>query len=464
MKRFDLFFTAILIPLDYLILISAAAAAYSLRFAPIFEEIRPVTFDLTFNEYMNAAMPIALVWLGIFALSGLYAIRAKRIATEAARIILAASTGIAVILAIAFFSRELFESRFIILALWILTTLFIATERILIRMLQRSLRKAGIGMQYVILIGKTKSAHQLRSFFSSYPKFGYQVVAQFSQFNDTTAEKILSLKHQNQADIILIANPDADKKEILKAKNFSDIEHLNFIYSADLFPGSVARPIFHTFAGQPVIEVPKTPLDGWGAIYKRVFDIIVSSLLILFTLPLQLIAALAIIVENPGPILFFQKRVGQGGKKFTYFKFRSMVRDAHKYRFDPEFIKKHGNMREGTPLFKLEHDPRVTKIGKILRKFSIDEIPEFYLVFLGKMSLVGPRPHMPEEVADYKPWQRKVLTIKPGITGMAQISGRANLEFNEEIKLDQHYIENWNPLTDIIILLKTPFAVVEKLG
>ena len=137
-----------------------------------------------------------------------------------------------------------------------------------------------------------------------------------------------------------------------------------------------------------------------------------------------------------------------------------MVKDAHKYRFDPEFIKKYGNEREGTPLFKLEHDPRITRVGAFIRKLSIDEIPEFYMVLSGKMSLIGPRPHLPGEVEQYKAAQKRVLTIKPGITGMAQVSGRADLRFNDEVRLDMHYIENWSPWLDLVILLKTPWVVL----
>ena len=137
-----------------------------------------------------------------------------------------------------------------------------------------------------------------------------------------------------------------------------------------------------------------------------------------------------------------------------------MIKDAHKYRFDPEFVKKYGNEREGTPLFKLKEDPRVTRVGCFIRKFSIDELPEFYLVFLGRMSLIGPRPHLPEEVAEYKPHQRRVLTIKPGITGLAQISGRADLDFEDEVRLDTYYIEHWSPWLDLTILFRTPFVVL----
>jgi lipopolysaccharide/colanic/teichoic acid biosynthesis glycosyltransferase len=292
-----------------------------------------------------------------------------------------------------------------------------------------------------------------------------------SHFTDETKERILQLKRKDGVDGILLANPDATKEEITGIKTFADVNQLTFFYSADLFPASSLRPLVHTLAGRPLIEVPTTPLDGWGAIYKRAFDVLGSLILIILTLPIQILVALALFIEQPGDV-FFRKlpdgkravRVGQGGRVFHYFKFRSMVKDAHKYRFDPKFIEQHGNMREGTPLFKLENDPRVTPVGRFIRKYSLDEIPEFYLVLLGRMSLVGPRPHLPEEVAMYKPEHKKVLTIKPGITGLAQISGRANLDFDDEVRLDMYYIENWNPWRDLLILLKTPLAVIFRRG
>jgi len=462
MKRVDLFFAAALIPLDFLVLVLAAAVAYSIRFSPIFAKIRPVTFDLPFDTYLQVALPIAALWTGILALSGLYSIRPKKITVEVSRIILAVSTGIAVVLAIAFFSRELFDSRFILLAAWFLATLFLTVERIVVRLFQRKLRKIGIGIQHVIIIGETKSGHSLKQFFSSYPKFGYQVSGHVSGFHEEARGKILNLKQRDLADIILIADPDISTSKLREIKTFTDIEHLHFIYSADMLPGSVSRPIFHTFAGQPVIEVPKTPLAGWGAIYKRLFDIVVSFLLIVFSLPIQIAAAIAIKSTSKGPILFFQKRVGQSGKPFTYFKFRSMNPDAEKLHFDKTFMAEHESVRKG-PFIKIIDDPRVTSVGKFIRKFSVDEIPEFYNVLIGRMSLVGPRPHMPGEVAQYEPSQRRVLTIKPGITGMAQISGRGGLDLEDEVALDMHYIENWSPWLDLIILIKTPLAIFEKL-
>ncbi len=471
MKRVNLLFAALLVPLDYLALLAAAVMAFSLRFAPFFVQLKPVLFGLTFDQFLELAIPAIFIYLGIFAMAGLYSIRRLGIATEISRIFLACSTALAAILAVAFFSRELFESRFIILVFWALSIFFVILERVTVRGIQRSLRMIGVGVMQVAVIGKTKSGHALVDWFTHYPSFGYKPVLHTAHFAQETAHKILTLKKHEGIDAIVLANPDIDKNEVTAIKTFADTEHLTLFYSADLFPGSTLRPRVHTLAGRPVIEILTTPLDGWGAIYKRLFDIVISLLLILVTLPIQIIVALALFIEQPGSVLFRKLhdgtpayRIGQGGRRFPYFKFRSMVRDAHKYRFDPKFIEKYGNMREGTPLFKLERDPRVTPVGTFIRKYSLDEIPEFYLVLLGRMSLVGPRPHLPEEVASYKPEYKKVLTIKPGITGLSQISGRANLDFDDEVRLDMYYIENWSPWLDLIILIKTPFAVVFRRG
>jgi len=160
--------------------------------------------------------------------------------------------------------------------------------------------------------------------------------------------------------------------------------------------------------------------------------------------------------------LFKYKRIGQYDKSFIYFKFRSMIANAHQYRFDQNFLAKQENLRQGSPMIKFKNDPRITKFGKFIRRWSIDELPELILVFIGKMSLVGPRPHEVEEVASYQKHHKKVLTLKPGMTGLAQISGRSDLDFEEEIKIDTYYIENWSLGLDLQIILKTPWALIKR--
>lgn len=465
MKRSELAFTLALVPLDYLALVAAGVAAFYARFHPFFTKWRPVVFDLTIEQYTAFVVLIALAWIGVFAFSGLYDTRPRRIASELSRVMLACSTAMAGVFAVLFFSRVLFESRFIAIASWVFAVAFVCLGRVAIRMLQRTLLSYGVGARRVVVIGKENEAAALVNFFQANRRFGFVVAGRFDAFTEEARKKTLALRARDGVDELFLADPEASRDAALDILSFTDTHQLGFRYSADLFAAAVGRTVVHTFAGIPVIEVRKTPLDGWGAIYKRVFDILASSVLIALTSPVMLVVSAALFVEQPGRVLFSRDphgkkttRVGQGGRPFHYFKFRSMVKDAHAKRFDPAFIKEHGNMRGGSPLFKLKVDPRVTPVGKVIRKFHLDELPELFLVFLGRMSLVGPRPHLPEEVAQYQPHHRKVLTIKPGITGPTQISGRADLDFEEEVRLDTYYIEHWSPWQDLITLLKTPLV------
>ena len=468
MKRSELAFTLALVPLDYLALVLAGIAAYYSRFLPYFTTIRPVIFSLTLKEYLAILSPSLLIWIGVFAAAGLYSTYRRSIARELSRVFLATSTSMALVFSILFFSRTFFDSRFIALAAWFFSIVFISIGRLAIRGFQRSLMSVGIGVHRIALIGSNDTAETFKDLFEKKPRFGLQIVSSFKTFDATTAKKLKTLKQQDLIDEILLADPEANKNMTLALIAFTDVEHLGFRYSADLFATAVGRSVIHMFSGIPVIEVQKTPLDGWGAIYKRLFDIVGSLILIVLTSPIMILTAIAIKLDSKGPILFSRldddkrmTRIGQGGKPFPYFKFRSMVPHTHNMRYK-ELSEK--DTRKGSPMVKIANDPRITRVGNFIRKYSIDELPEFFLVLTGKMSLVGPRPHMPEEVAKYKPEHKKVLTIKPGITGLAQISGRADLDFDEEVRLDTYYIEHWSPWMDLYILLKTPVVVLFRKG
>ncbi len=468
MKRSELAFTLGLVPMDLLALFAAATAAFYARFHPIFTEIRPIIFDLRIEGYLKVVVPMVILFIIVFALSGLYTTQRKAIAKELTRVALACSASMAMVFAVSFFSLILFESRFIALAAWAFSIIFVCITRLVVRGLQRSLLKLGVGVRRVVIIGETPTAEALVEEFRNKKRLGFHVVTQFKTFNKTVAQRLTKMKREDKVDEILLADPELPRKKTMEIIAFSDTVHLNFRFSADLFTAAVGRSIIHTYAGVPVIEVQKTPLDGWGAIYKRLFDIFGSLFLILITSPIMIATAVAIKLDSKGPI-FFSKldngskavRVGQGGRLFHYFKFRSMHPGTHQQRYK-KLAKQ--DARKGTPLVKIKNDPRVTAVGGFIRIFSIDELPEFFLVLIGKMSLVGPRPHLPEEVRKYKDEHRKVLTIKPGITGMAQISGRADLDFDDEVKLDVYYIEHWSPWLDLYILLKTPLVVLFRKG
>lgn len=204
--------------------------------------------------------------------------------------------------------------------------------------------------------------------------------------------------------------------------------------------------------------------DPFNAFVKRCIDVIGSLVALFLFSPVMVLAAIAIKLDSRGPVFFStlddgspSRRVGKDGRPFSHFKFRTMAPGTHMLRYTDLA---HRNMREGSPLVKIKDDPRITRVGAFIRRYSIDEMAEFFLVLKGDMSLVGPRPHLPEEVARYEPWQLDSLRMKPGITGLAQISGRADLPFDEEAINNHAYVHAWSLALDLAIIVKTPFVVL----
>ena len=228
----------------------------------------------------------------------------------------------------------------------------------------------------------------------------------------------------------------------------------------NLFPHSIAQMDFSRLDGFSLLTFSPTPSDESLLFVRRLMDVALSALLGVLTLPLVGATVLAIKMTSPGPVLFSQRRSGLHGRPFIMYKFRSMINDAEQRRVALESI----NEMDG-PVFKLSLDPRITPIGKILRRFSIDEVPQLYNVLKGDMSLVGPRPPLPQEVERYKRWQRRRLSMKPGMTCLWQISGRNQVGFDEWMRLDLKYIDNWSLLLDLKILIKTiPVVLLGKGG
>lgn len=472
MKKAELFFSFLLVPIDYLAIIMAGLSAYFIRYADFFVAMRPVIFDLKMSDYLPALAMVGILWLGIFAMSGLYTINsARKIVREVFRVVLACSFGFALITIIIFISRELFDSRFIVLAFWGLTIIYVSLARIIIRFIQRSLYKTGIGVKKVVVIGGSKTAENIIQFFSSARNSGYQVLKRLYNFELENEQALRDYLKHKEVDEVILADPNLSKAEALRLFDFADENHLTYKYAADLLGTKVLKTEVNEISGIPIVEVKKTPLDGWGRILKRIVDIIGSALLLILLSPVLLLVAVIIKLDSPGPVFYLDYRTGQAGKKFLFYKFRSML--AHLCDGEGPSATEEGNKilakleadnkrntRLTDPLHKIKEDPRITRFGRFIRRWSIDELPQLYNVLKGDISLVGPRPHMTLETARYESHHKKVLTIKPGITGLAQISGRSDLSFEEEVKLDTYYIENWNLLLDLSILVRTPWAVV----
>ncbi len=209
----------------------------------------------------------------------------------------------------------------------------------------------------------------------------------------------------------------------------------------------------------PMIGMSRVPTGQGRLLLKRLIDMLGAAVALLLLSPVMLVTAIAIKLDSPGPVLFTQVRAGRNGRKFVMLKFRSMCTDAEKRREALE----HLNEMDG-PVFKITNDPRITKVGRFIRKTSIDELPQFFNVLFGSMSLVGPRPPLPSEVAKYEGWQRRRLSVRPGITGMWQVSGRNGIDFAKWMELDLEYIDKWSLWLDIKILFRTVPAVLMRSG
>ncbi len=465
MRKSDLRFSVILVPLDYIMIVAAGLSAYFLRFSEVSTEIRPVIFSLPVSDYIAIVCILALVWLVIFSFTGLYNLRELgSLKIELKKVVIGCSLGLVAVVIFIFFYRELFSSRFIVLAGWLLTMLYVGIGRIIMTLIRRFLFRHGQGVHSVVMVGESQTADHLVREFARRPGLGFVIVKRLVDFSMESAKELEGLLAVREVDEIIQADPNLSKSDRLRLFDFADEHHLVYKYAADLLETKVLRVEVDELAGIPIVEVKKTPLEGWGRVAKRIGDIVGALFLITLTSPIMLLVIIAIKLDSRGPIFFSRLdddsplyRIGQAGKKFRYLKFRSMLVRTDSMRYN-ELADR--NVRADGPMVKIKDDPRVTRVGKFIRRFSIDELPELFLVLAGSMSLVGPRPHLPEEVDKYESRHKKVLTIKPGITGYAQVSGRSDLSFEEEVRLDIYYIENWSIASDIIILLKTPLAVL----
>lgn len=466
MKKVDLVFACITVPLDWCMVMAAGIAAYFVRFQTL-AEMRPIIFQMPFGRFVVMMAIIATSMVAIFALSGLYTVRARKIQNEIQRIITSCSTGMMLVIAGIFFLQEYFSSRFVILLVWVLVIVFISSSRGILRLVRRLCFRAGLGVIHVALIGVDERVREFQAYVASHPYEGIQVVTAASNWNDDFKKRLTELIHLRMLDELIVIQQDSDRTSLADILDFSLLHHLEARYAADTY--GLKRFFISHFAGIPFIVVNRTRLRGWMRILKRIFDFILSLLMITFFSPLMALIAILIKLQSKGPIIYKDIRVGQRGTFITY-KFRTMFLEyctgvLYDKTGQAEVLEKklwHSHNERQGPVPKVLHDPRRTPIGRFLEATSLDELPQFFNVAIGTMSLVGPRPHRPKEVAGYDISHHQLFSVKPGLTGLAQISGRSDLHFDEEVSLDLFYIENWSPWLDFVILIKTPLSVLMR--
>lgn len=455
MKKADFIFNIIRVPLDFAVLTAAGIVVYILR-TRVLDAFWPVQFaiDLPLQKFLVLTLGAATLFIVVYALLGLYAMKLRMTkAQEAMRIIVASSAAIMVVILTIFLRQELFNSRFLVLGYWLVATMFAVIGRLALRIVQRHLMaRYDIGTHRIMLIGSDGVTERLWRTMSSDPGLGWRVV---KRLVDPDVSEVAAAVVNPGVDEVILANPDYPADRIVSLVDFCHEHHLIFKFVPNIYQTLTTHYDVDAIDRIPVVELRRTALDGWGRIFKRLFDVVGSITALVIFSPLFAIIALAIKWETEGPVFVRLPRVSRN-RQFKLFKFRGMIAvdpDGSAESLKAALISL--NERTGSPLFKIKNDPRVTKVGRIIRKYRVDELPQFINVLRGEMSIVGPRPHQPDEIERYEKHHKKVLAIKAGATGMAQVSGASDLPFEEEVALDTFYIENWSLMLDIRLCLKT---------
>lgn len=469
------FYSLILIIIDAIILFLAFAVAYVLR---VQYDPRPLVSSIYAREYFLSFLAIVPVWIAVFASLGLYrASTYNRRLIEWSKIALGSFIGILLVIGYEYISNtHLFPARLVAVYALVGSFFLIVFEREILRIVRSFLFYFGKGTSRLLIIGNSPATKDIANELAQTHKSGYQVVAIAGSKKLIPAGLDVvhfpsvesALKSIHKLGITTIIQTDLyDSTErnqlILGAAQAHHISY-NFIPGeAEFYAG---KNTVDVFLGYPMISVSQTPLVGWGAIAKQVFDAIASVILVIILSPIFLVLIVLQKIFNPGPVFYVSPRLSQFSKPVDCIKFRSMSPKYGKKDAADEFraMGRDDLAREYETHRKVTNDPRITRFGNFLRKTSLDELPQIFNVVKGELSLVGPRPILPQEV-NFSPSRTALLhSVKSGVTGLWQVSGRSSLSFEERIELELFYAQNWTFWLDIKILFKTIGVVLRKTG
>ena len=462
MKKSEAIFGVLRIPLDALAVAAALLFSYRLRsasidFVPGWRLLEAAKSLPQLPYYLTTFVsPGILLFLVLAAALRLYTLRSTMSAwVEVGRIIVASLLWIVLVNAWFFLVlKELFFSRALLIEATAFIILFAIVLRSILTLIQRSLLKKGIGKILVVSIGAQLLTEHAKETLKHDVHYAY-----LGHLPDLEALKRIIF--QRPIDLVVQTDPNPRSSDTITLINYCRSHHVGYGFLPPVLVEVPHQLKVEHLGLLPLMRFQPTPLDGWGRVAKRVFDIVISAILVIVLSPLFLLLALGVVIDGGWPIFFVSTRVGeQGRRQIGLIKFRSMVRNAEAEK--AALLAQ--NHRNDGPLFKIHNDPRVTRFGRFLRRWTLDELPQLFNVFLGQLSLVGPRPHLTQEVERYSLEQRRVFAVRPGVTGLAQVSGRSDLSFEEEVRLDLRYIEEWSMLLDLWILWRTIFVVLSRKG
>jgi exopolysaccharide biosynthesis polyprenyl glycosylphosphotransferase len=453
-------------------------AAFFIRdlLLPVLDPARFPTGLFPLTEYLKIFPLVLIIWsVLLFTYDSYHSHRTVPLTREALTVLRVVMVGTVILATLAYLLplRQLSRAWFVLFL--VISAVLLVAEKILVRIIARWVRSKGLNYRTVLIVGTGRRATDIARMVTGHKYWGYKILGFVSDGHRLTNGWARYRIYGTVPDLRRILETGEIKEpidEIVFAVTRKKLDEMKQIFilceelgirtrvAMNFFTNRVARLEIEELEGVPFLTFTTTPSNESHLALKRALDVAISLMILALSLPMLVIAALAIKFSSPGSVLFKQERIGLNGRLFTLYKFRTMIADAHARREEVE----HLNEMTG-PAFKARFDPRVTPVGRWLRRFSLDEIPQLWNVLKGDMSLVGPRPPIPEEVTRYHRWHRRRLSMKPGLTCLWQISGRNEIQdFDHWMQLDLQYIDNWSPSLDLKILLRTIPAVLSGKG
>lgn len=429
--------------------------------------------------YLPFSIALAAVWMAALSLGNTYEPTILGSGTEEYRRVADVTVTLFGLVAIVSYLLKISLARGYFLTVLPTGLVLLLIGRRLMRQHLARLRSQGVLVQRSVILGNSQAASEIVRHLARHPEGGLAVVGacvagdrdrESATLPGTdvpvlgSIDDYLPALQRANADTLIISAFNGVSPRLVEEIGWQLDPHSHHLVVAPSI-ANVAGPRMHMspVEGTTLIHVDFPEFLGWQWSLKRVFDVVASGLLLILLAPLFVVVAAAIKLDDHGPVFFHQCRVGYIGHEFPMLKFRSMVVDAEA-RLDALIASGAAHEAGNTVLFKMRHDPRVTRVGRFLRRWSIDELPQLVNVLRGDMSLIGPRPPLPREVASYQAGLKRKFLVKPGITGLWQVSGRSDLSWEESVRLDLYYVENWSPMQDARILFRTIRAVLRRQG
>jgi exopolysaccharide biosynthesis polyprenyl glycosylphosphotransferase len=440
----------------------------------------PISFDVFLSmriKVQNFVLFLGLLfaWQVIFSAFGVYhSRRLSSRARESLDVLKASSLGTLVIYVASLLFNIIMIKPMFLLIFWAASSSICILSRLVLRLMLERLRLRGRNLRYMLIVGTNARAVRFAKKLESKPELGYRLIGfvenGWTGNNDfqgngysvvSDFDGFAAFIRENVVDEVMICLPvKSFYDQISTLAKLCEEQGIIVRYLSDIFNTKLAHSRTEHFEGEPLVTLHTGGMEGWQVLAKRMLDIMLSSVLLLLLSPVFLLTAFLIMITSPGPVFFIQERVGLNKRRFRLYKFRTMLKDAELKQAALESL----NEVEG-PVFKIKNDPRITPIGKFLRKTSIDELSQLINVLKGDMSLVGPRP-LP--VRDYngfdQDWHRRRFSVRPGITCLWQVDGRSSIPFEQWMQLDMKYIDTWSLWLDLKILAKTIPAVLKSSG